>query len=211
MKRALIAALCVVLSATVSAGDQPYLDAWFITGHSALREVPSSENPMGWSGRRYVGAEIFGRIPVKNRWALIFRGGTEGASGKYAWKDFRTWTRGVLEGAVTVNLLSLDRYSCAVQAGGGASVVITGGSSEHGFWAPPKAGAGVHCRDAKLGTWLNARVLWDMAQGPGVGLEVEIHQPAFGDRTALGVVVVLSDVLRIEVKAKVRGFEWRKK
>ncbi len=206
-KRALCVAVCVALSATVSA-DEISLEAWGITGNSSMREVPNSANPMGWSNRSYVGGEIFGRVPVKSKWALIFRAGTEGASGKFAWKDFRTWTRGTLEGAATYTVFSLDRYSCGIQAGGGASIVLTGASSEHGFWAPPKAGVGVHCRDAKQGSWVNGRVLWDMVQGPGVGVELEAHANMFSKRTALGVVLVLSDVLRVTVVAKVRGFEW---
>ena len=113
-----------------------------------------------------------------------------------------------LEGAITYRVISLARYSCALQVGGGASIVLTGADSEHGFWAPPKAGGGIHCRDSELGTWANAQVLWDMAQGPGVGLELEIHQPVFWERTAIGVVLVLSDVMRVELRAKILGFEW---
>lgn len=207
----LVTCLALVLTASLAGADDLYFQVWGVTGLSVMREVPASDDPMGVSEQRYVGAELFGRIPIRTRWAIIFRGETEGASGKFAWKDYRTWRRGVLEGAATFRVFDLDRYSCAVMVGGGASMDLTRDPEHAGQSAPAKYGAGVHCRDEKLKMWANAQALWDKAQGPGIGVEIEVHAPLFTEHAGLGVVVVLAEVFRVDVKVKIRIKEWARK
>ncbi len=210
MKR--VICLVLVLTASLAGADEPYFQAFGIRGRAVMREVPTSENPMGLSEHDYWGAEIFGRVPINTKWALIFRTGTEGASGKFAWQDFRTWTRGVAEAAVTFRVLNVERYSCAVQVGGGFSIDLTRAPEHEGLGAPPKYGLGVHCRDEETGIWVNGRALLDRAQGPGVGGELEIHVPLGTEHVAFGAVVVFAEAMRMEFKVKAKlPFEWKPK
>ena len=186
-------------------GEEPYAELWAVTGQAFTEELGPEDGTPIWDQAPYVGGEILIRLPYQ-KWALLGRGTVEGASGQFVMKQPGTWRRLVGEGAVSYQIVAAGgsaeapRYTCAAFVGSGATGHLGAGEPLRSI--PPKFGGGIHCRDAKLRMWMNARAVWDAAQGRGAGLEVSVHAPLYSERAAMGVNLVLAQAPRVEIQAK---------
>lgn len=189
---------------------RPYVSVWGLRGQSMIQEVKQIDEPLGWSSHQYWGAEVLGRVPVRGPWSILGRVSTEGHSGKYVFQDFKTWTRGLAEGAVAYRVSGQSRYTCSVLAGAGVSAAFADGDREPVNGMPPKYGVGAHCRDDKLRMWAQARAVWDEAAGGGAHLEALVHAPLYGERAGLGVLLSVplsGGMARVELQAKARVWQ----
>lgn len=217
---AILAVLLLTALSEPARAEGAYVEASATRIQSYVQTLGVTERLVQQEG--FWGAEVFGRLPVRDRFALIARAYSEGAAGSHSWRDPSTWRRAVGELAVSGEVFRFaldampDRYAVGIMGGAGLSWQLKRGSytqmvpdEENELdGAPPKFGVGVHLRDSKLGAWLNVRAEWDAAVGPGVHLAGTLHVPVFGERGGFGVDVVYGDNAKVNILAKVRLFRW---
>ena len=216
-----------ILLATQARADEPYIEVNATRVQSYVKVFPGvTERLVQQEG--FWGAEVFGRFPVRDRFAILGRAYSEGAAGAHSWRDPSTWQRAVGEIAVSYKVFRFalddtdDRYTVGLMAGAGLSWQLERGSYEEMVpdaeneldGPPPKFGVGAHIRDSKLGGWVNLRAEWDAAVGDGASwcggciLAGSVHVPVMGAKGGLGLDVAYGEHAKVNIVAKIRLFRW---
>jgi len=222
-----VVATLVQSAASKAHADEPYLEVNATRIQSYGATVPGVTDRLV-EQKGLWGAEIFGRVPLTGKLAVIGRLYSEGAAGSHSFRDPSTWHRAVGEGALSYRVFRFgledapDRYTVGLMAGAGLSWMLERGSytdlvpdEENELdGPPPKFGFGAHLRDSKLGSWLNLRAEWDKAVGEGAAwcggclIAASLHVPVFGQRAGFGLDVVYGENTKVNVAAKVRIKRW---